>query len=351
MNILIVEDEPLAGIYVETIVKKLGYTVSDVVETADEAISSFQKKKADLIILDVNLKGSLDGIETAHRIKTDTEVPVIYVTAYPDSGTLNRALETNPHAYLIKPFDKRELEVAIRLARQKHRLQSELRYSREQLRRYGVQLQNAQELERKRIAQDIHDAFGQELIGLKMRLDRLKNGISRSGNKDTLDTLVNNMSASVEQMMDNAERIIQQLRPPFLDELGLVESIRQEVERMVGISSMKITFNADEEQYSEDPDVGLALYRVFQEALTNALKHADASELTVTLSQNDGHINFSLQDNGKGFTYNKEAQTKGMGLIGMRERAQSLGGTFSIESGPQAGTTVTVSLPLKQTES
>ena len=119
-EILIVEDESLVALEIESFVKSLGYEVLSTVSDAKECFKVIKKKKPDLILMDVYIKGDIDGIECSKKIKQNSFIPIIFISAFSDDETLNRAVLTNPSAYLIKPFNRKELEVAIKIALKKH---------------------------------------------------------------------------------------------------------------------------------------------------------------------------------------------------------------------------------------
>src|SRR4051794_21382046 len=127
--ILVVEDEAVVAKDLQTRLKKLGYHVPLTVPTGEEAIDRARELRPALILMDIRLKGDLDGIEAAARIQQDFRTPIIYLTAYADEGTLDRAKVTEPFGYILKPFNERELHTAIQVALFKHKAEAELRKS------------------------------------------------------------------------------------------------------------------------------------------------------------------------------------------------------------------------------
>lgn len=353
MKILIVEDEPVAGFYAEAIIKKSGFEVADVIKSAAEAVDYVQKYPVDLLILDINLNGPEDGIDAARRVKSIMNIPVIYITAYPDSETLIRALETDPHAYLIKPFNKVQMNIAIRLAFQKHALQANLLESQRQLRQLNRKQEEAREMERKRIAQEVHDAIGQELVGFKLTLQHMSRLLD-SESKEYKEIFQNHtlvLADSVERMMDHTEKLTSQLRPPFIEEIGIIGSISKEVERLNLVTDKTaIQFSHTGEELNMDSNLLLSLYRIFQEATTNALKHSYASHIDINIISESDTVTLIVKDDGQGFNVKNQNGNRdtGMGLISMRERAQGIEGDFKLTSSSGSGTTITVILPLHE---
>ena len=132
-RILIVEDESIVAKDIQHSLTGLGYTVAGVVAFGEEAVERVGELKPDLILMDVMLKGKMDGIETAERIRREHSIPVVYLTAYTDDDTLRRAKVTEAFGYLLKPFEDRELHTTIEMALYKHTMERKLRESREWL--------------------------------------------------------------------------------------------------------------------------------------------------------------------------------------------------------------------------
>lgn len=130
-NILVVEDETIVAKYIQKWLRSLGYRVPAVVSSGEEAIEKTEEIHPDLVLMDIVLKGNMDGIETARRIRARLNIPIIFLTAYADENTLERAKVTEPFGYIIKPFEERELHSTIEMALYKHRMERQLKESRE----------------------------------------------------------------------------------------------------------------------------------------------------------------------------------------------------------------------------
>jgi len=126
-SVLVVEDEGIVAMHIENILKSLGYTVSGTVSSGEEAIETAKNFRTDLVLMDIVLKGKMDGIEAADHIRNNFDIPVIFLTAYGDESTLHRAKITEPYGYLLKPFKERELHIAIEIALYKHGIEARLR--------------------------------------------------------------------------------------------------------------------------------------------------------------------------------------------------------------------------------
>ena len=132
-RILIVEDESIVALQVRTALERRGLDVTDTCATGDAAIASLEARPADLVLMDVRLQGSLDGIETAAAMRATSHVPIIFLTANSDDDTLRRARITDPYGYLLKPFNSKELGIAVDIALYKARLDEEKRHLTERL--------------------------------------------------------------------------------------------------------------------------------------------------------------------------------------------------------------------------
>jgi len=119
-KILIVEDEAVVSLDVTRRLEKMGYEVMGRIASGEEAIELIQEKRPDLVLMDINLQGEMDGIETATKLYKEYNLPVIYLTAYAGESTLERAKESKPYAYILKPFKERELHAAIEIAISRH---------------------------------------------------------------------------------------------------------------------------------------------------------------------------------------------------------------------------------------
>lgn len=226
---------------------------------------------------------------------------------------------------------------------EKIRADEELKRSREELRRLAAYLVAVREEERARIARELHDELGQGLIALKMDLWQLT---KRPLPDQPIPERVDEMLTLVDGMIGSTRRILTNLRPSILDDLGLAAAIEwqaQEFEARTGIECRLASTPVD---INLDPQTSTALFRICQEALTNAARHAQATSITISLgTKANGHLVLTIEDNGRGITEGENSRPGSMGLSSMHERALMLGGTLSIVGRPVGGTTVTVTIP------
>jgi two-component system CheB/CheR fusion protein len=204
---------------------------------------------------------------------------------------------------------------------------------------------STQELERRRIARDIHDQLGQQMTALRLSLESLK---EQSRNGGHLREHVEQLQALASQIDGDIDFLAWELRPSTLDEMGLkatVENFVQEWSKHFGIPAEFHTTGMADLRLPTEAETNL--YRIAQEALNNIFKHAEASRVAVILEQRNRHAVLVIEDDGKGFDPQDETLTiKGLGLVSMRERAALSGGTLEIESTPGQGTTVFVRVPI-----
>ena len=226
---------------------------------------------------------------------------------------------------------------------------SDLNESHEQLRHLAAHLQAVKEEERTNIALEIHDELGQTLTALKMDLSRIAGKLVKTGENEAIGKQLNAAIDRVSSTIGTVQQICTNLRPTLLDHLGIEAAIEWQAEDFQKSSGVECTVAVADDIFSVDINIANALFRVFQEALTNVLKHSHATKVEATLKENDGKIALEIHDNGVGITEEQMSKRHSFGLLGMRERLYPLGGTISIKGEAQRGTTLTVIIPLPST--
>jgi two-component system sensor histidine kinase UhpB len=203
-------------------------------------------------------------------------------------------------------------------------------------RRAGSAALRAQEEERARVARDLHDEVNQSLTGLLLRLEAVREAAPPELEQELAET-----KALANQAMRELLSLARQLRPTALDDLGLAAAIAGQVDQL---SQSEIEAELVERGDFSDlgNDVQLVVYRVAQEALSNAARHSEAKHVTVTLSRSDGRVELEVADDGSGFAFDKSE--RGLGIAGMRERALLIGAALDVESRPGQGTTVKLAI-------
>ncbi|MBL0182167.1 MAG: PAS domain S-box protein [Chitinophagaceae bacterium] len=220
-----------------------------------------------------------------------------------------------------------------------------LQKSYEDIRLLASNLQSIREDERTNIAREIHDELGQQLTGLKMDMHWLTRKIKSTDEevnkkmKDSIE-LVNSTIATVR-------KIATDLRPSILDDLGLLAALEWQSEEFERRSGTKVVFTNKAGDISVMPKPATALFRIYQEVLTNVARHANASKVDAILDSDDKRLYFSISDNGVGFNVNATKDKKTLGLLGIKERSLLIGGTYEIKSTPGQGAEIMISIPLE----
>jgi PAS domain S-box-containing protein len=222
--------------------------------------------------------------------------------------------------------------------------EQELQSSREELRNLTVYLESVREQERTNIAREIHDELAQALTALKMDLSWLDNKLPR--NQMPLVAKMRSMSDLIDTTLQTVKRISAELRPGILDDLGLIAAIEWQAEEFQNRTGITSRVTVDPVDFIVDKDRSTAIFRIFQETLTNIARHAHATRVTVDLIKTDGALMLLVIDNGTGITKEQIYDSKSFGLIGMRERVHPWGGQVRIKGTPSEGTTVEVEVPV-----
>ena len=222
----------------------------------------------------------------------------------------------------------------------------------EELRLLSHRLLSVQEEERKRISRELHDVIAQTLTGINFRLTALKSHSTASSKE--LQEKIAVTQRLVERSVEIVHRFARDLRPAVLDDLGLIPALQSYLKGFTGQTGIPVAFTSFAGVEKLDSLRRTVLYRVAQEALTNVVRHAKASSARVRIFSHNGSIGMEVHDIGQGFKLTGAAlakSSKRLGLLGMRERVEMVGGTFCVESSPGKATTIRVELPLKKTAS
>lgn len=225
--------------------------------------------------------------------------------------------------------------------------QQKLRDSEEQLRQLAARIQAAREEERAQVARELHDELGQTLTALKLEIGRTLAALSAARlTPDVVDRLQSLIGLS-DIGLGIVKRIATNLRPPTLDHLGLGEAIHYEALTFKARTGIRCHLRANKTTTALTGEQQTALFRIFQEALTNITRHAQASAITVSLTERPRLFELKIADNGRGITDLQVKNPHSIGLVGMRERAALIGGTFRIAGRRGRGTVITVQLRLR----
>ena len=252
-----------------------------------------------------------------------------------------------------------ELEIVQRKTAEEALRKSEHHYSsllkesdrlQHQLRQLSRQILSAQEEERKEISRELHDVIAQTLTGINVRLAALAK--EASINTKGLDRNIARTQRLVEKSVDIVHRFARELRPAVLDDLGLIPALHSFIKNFSARTRVQIRLTAFAGVEKLDISGRTVLFRVCQEALTNVARHAQASRVEITIHPKANDICMKVKDDGKSFKLEPNPSGKGgnrLGLLGMRERLEMVGGHFAIEAAPGKGTTIIATVPFKPT--
>ena len=235
-----------------------------------------------------------------------------------------------------------QMTAVLRDASEKFKADQELREANRQLRELSNSLTNVREQERTRISRELHDDLGQQLTGLKLSLSWLGNRIKDG--RETAAQNVDDMRHQLDAAIVSVRRIAAELRPRVLDDLDFAEALTWQTREFTRHSGLEVTLDLQAGELVKNNDLATALFRIVQEALTNVVRHAAATQVTVSLTTQDDRLALCIRDNGAGF--DRVERSSGVGLVGMRERCLAIGGEFRLDSQAGQGTTLTVSVPL-----
>ena len=343
-TVLIVDDDPTARETLVAILEGEGYELH-LAKDGIRALQMLEQLQPDLILLDVMMPG-MTGFEVCQRIRATpalAEVPIILLTALDDPNSRLRGIEAGADDFLSKPPDRRELTARVRTITRLNRYRT-LMEQRENIRRMAERVVAAQEEERQRISRELHDDLGQALTTHLIALRNLQQDLSLSG-----EALFERLQALYDQSYEifiKIRGIARDLRPPVLDTLGLKVAMQTYCTEFTRRTHLPVIFEADADApLPELPDAyNITLYRTLQEALTNVIKHAYATQVWVELSLEEDQITLTIQDNGIGFGSEKPG-ANGIGLAGLRERITIAGGTLTVSSTPKRGTILSAQFP------
>lgn len=266
------------------------------------------------------------------------------------TGIKGSPVLANSYSKMVEALQKindMEKKHTVELSEANRKLQKEIaerEKAEKEIRYLSRRLINSFEEAQKKLARDLHDEFGQTLAALHLNAEALSNAMPPEHQEQKKRT--EELTILIEQLGDKIRNISSDLRPDLLDDLGLVPTLEWYIKEFhEKRKDINIDFHAIGIKRRLPPDVEIVLYRLFQESLNNVIKHAKAGQVDVNLTYNYPKAIFVVRDNGVGFD-EKERRSKGIGLIGMKERVISLNGTAEIRSVKGKGTTIRAELPV-----
>ena len=357
-KIFVVEDELIAAESLAIDLKKLGYKVAGIANSREKAIQKISHTHPELVLMDIKLKGKDDGITTAEEIRNKFEIPVIYLTAYADPKTLERAKNTSPYGYLVKPYKIQDLGATIEVAIQKHKHE-------QQVRENLAQEKEINTLKSRALALAAHDLRNPltNILGYTELLKEYSDQFSLEKKNqyfEYIKSAVTVMNESLEDLLiiSKAEEGKLAFEPEYLD---VVLFCRNLVEEFIAILTEEYSLNficqSQSYQANLDPKI---IRHILTNLLSNAIKYSpQGGKIIVELICGRGQIVFQIQDQGIGIPLEYQAKIfqlferadnvgsikgTGLGLCIIKKCVDLHGGTIQIESKENVGTTFTITI-------
>jgi len=354
LHILMLEDDAADAELTKFTLRKGGLNFSlERVDTKQDFLLALDQRPPALILSDYSLPG-FDGNDALNLSRQKCpETPFIFVTGTMGEEVAIETLKSGATDYVLKtrlsrlvPAVHRALSEARERA-QRRRAEEQLRRSHQQLRSLSIYLQSVREEERTRIAREVHDELGQALTSCKLDLAWIASRLPRDL-RPLLDK-TRQLSEHIDSTIQTVRRISSELRPGVLDYLGLAAALEWQANEFQNRTGIKCDVHARLRDPALSQDLNTTFFRIFQETLTNIIRHAGATQVTVNLKGADDRIILEVKDNGRGISEAEMNNPSSMGLLGMRERASLLGGDFEIHRVPRGpGTRVVVSIPARR---
>jgi len=353
IQMLLVEDDGDDAVIIQHFIDSIDtYHIDLDWEPAFEiALEKIVRNNHDLCMIDFRL-GAKNGIDLMRRMKRNRmNIPMIILTGKGDRRIDMEAMRFGAADFLEKASLTSELlERSIRYTIERNRTLSELRNARERLRMLSIKLIDAQERERRLIAQELHDSIGSGMTAIKFALEAKIESMDKD-NLPSSGISVEQILSMVQETVEETRRIGAKLRPSILDDLGLVQTIGWLCRNFQTLHpNIRIRQSVDIKESDVPESLKTVVYRILQETLNNVAKHSGADLVDLLLGIQNGYLELKVRDNGKGFN-KKDAifrvrSTGGMGLEGMQNRVELTNGKFEVDSWIGEGTTVWATLPI-----
>jgi signal transduction histidine kinase len=336
IHILMLEDDAADAALEQHTLRHGGIHFSMVrVQTEADYIAELDRNPPDVILSDYSMP-AFDGYSALNIAKKKCpEIPFIFVTGTMGEEVAIETLKNGATDYVLKTRLTRLVPAVHRALREaqerndRKRAEVQLRASHKQLRALSVYLQHVREEERTRIAREVHDELGQALTSCKLDASWLAHHLPR--NQKHLSEKAEKLSINIDSTIQTVRRISTELRPGILDYLGLAAALEWQAQEFQTRTGIRCHVSAHLHGPSLDPELTTTFFRIFQETLTNVIRHANATDVDVELKEDSARIIMEVKDNGRGISRQEISDPKSMGLLGMRERAALLGGDFRIQ--------------------
>lgn len=346
-----VEDDNADAELTQFALRKGGLAFSlERVATRQEYLAALEQRPPELILSDYSLPG-FNGNEALEIAREKCpNIPFIFVTGTMGEEVAIETLKSGATDYVLKTRLSRLIPAVNRALREAEeraahmRAEEQLRTSHEQLRALSTYLQTVREEERTRIAREVHDELGQALTSCKLDISWIASKLPRE--QAPLLEKTKALGSHIDATIKMVRRISTELRPGVLDHLGLAAALEWQANEFQNRTGIKCSVRSSLRSPLLEQNISTAFFRIFQETLTNVIRHAGATHVTAALKEAGGQITLEVLDNGRGISPEQVKGGKSLGLLGMRERAALLGGTFEIAPlRDRAGTKVTVRIP------
>lgn len=348
VNILMVDDHPGKLLSYEAILAELDENLIKA-SSGRDAMEVLLKNDIAVVLMDVNMP-ELDGFELADIIRQHPrfeKIAIIFISAVhlTDLDRL-KGYQRGAVDYIAVPVIPEVLRAKVSVFADLHRKSRDLEMLNFELRCLSAQLIAAQDDERRRLAREMHDGFGQDLVVTKMALDRIALADDcPEWSREAASSAATVVNGVIQQVRSTSHL----LHPPMLDEIGLESALEWYLDGLSKRSGIEVSMDVQPSQFPRlTPELETTVFRIVQEALTNILRHAGATTAFVRLLKQGEHLTISIRDNGKGISdkiTSFHSARIGVGIGGMRQRVRALGGEFGI-SNTQPGTLVEAVIPL-----
>ncbi|MBT7066015.1 MAG: response regulator [Verrucomicrobia bacterium] len=373
-TVLLVDDEKSIRTTLKMFLQDAGHTVCEAA-SVQEANAWADRCPLDVALLDILLPNGT-GLDVASTMRDrQPAARVILITGEPSFASASLAIRLHIFDYLVKPVGKQQVldivgcaatakaqeeDYALLLVererfgeemeRQVKVRTAELSQSTADLHALAARLQLVREEERTALARELHDEFGQNLTALQFDVNWIDRQLQAAKPIDVaaLQNRVSAMGPLAKRLTEMTQNVCASLRPGMLDDLGLAAAIEWQAEECQKRTGLTCTVALPDDDIVIVPDLALALFRIFQESLTNVVRHAQATRVEIKLHVDAGELHLEVRDDGRGFAPQLVKGSRALGFLSMRERSAGFGGSVVILSEPGKGTTVRVRMPYNQ---
>jgi signal transduction histidine kinase len=348
VNILMVDDLPAKLLTYEVMLADLDENLIHA-HSGEEALEYLLKNDVAVVLMDVSMP-DLDGFELAEIIRQHPrfqKTAIIFVSAVhlTDTDRL-KGYQRGAVDYLSVPVVPELLRAKVSVFAELHRKTQQMEVLNSELRQLSNRLIAMQDQERRRIARDLHDGLGQELVAAKMMVD----GIVKQESSDAKNANATQAAELIGGAIQQMRTISHLLHPPLLDEVGLQSALRWYLDGLTARSQIDTVLDLQPAEFPRlGPEIETAIFRIVQEALTNVFRHSGATTGWVSVIQRDGQVEITVRDNGKGVDEHLGELMPGragVGIVGMKGRVKELGGQFRLKNA-QPGTIVEAVIPCR----